>query len=111
MEDTLIKLIKALQEMAPQVWEVLLRQVYLEAWAKVFWSIVFGFLSFLVWKFASVKKEEWYENRDEEYYFFSMIFASSSAFASIYFFSYAILWFSNPEFYAIRWLLEKLMGS
>ena len=119
-EELILKLIETIQNLAPELWKILLKQAYTEAFAKMLWGIGFGFAAYklngIVKRYIPRKIKE---EADKSYYYQQDDFVTWKIAASItacvilvllavgYIFS-AIMWLYNPEFYAIRFILQSI---
>lgn len=100
------KLIEMIVSISPHVWDVLLKQVYVEAFQSLAIAGICATICFLLFKLA---KHLW--NDDAE---LGMIAGAGSVLSGILACTSimrAIMWFANPEFYAIRYLLSQLPGN
>ncbi len=104
LEDTLIELINQLKIIAPEVWRILIKQVYLEALDMFFWFSVLAMASYFLYKFVRNKKVV---EEDDDYNWLYVLVGFLSIVA-VAFLVGSIKWVVNPEFYAIRFLLERL---
>lgn len=114
LEDTLVELINQFQSLAPDIWKVLVTQVYFEAIAKVFWGFFFFLVSWFIHKNLFLKEKKRYEEKYDDGEFYKeesswWIVLSGIFFAlGILFVSNALMWFANPKFYAIRYIIEQI---
>ena len=112
MEETLKELIALLQSASPLIWQSLMRQVYSEAWARLVWvaaltAIIVVAVKFLTSKIAvEALRGEW-----EAAIIFGWIAVSASSLCTFGMLVSAIMWFANPEFYALRFILESLTNK
>lgn len=114
MENVIFELINMLENIAPEIWGVLLKQVYIEATMKLVWAGIFGIIVFVIYKFLMKAKKNYEEEWGDGFYNDEgkwILYALASVFPIIlglFNFVDGIMWFMNPEFYAIRFLLEKI---
>lgn len=117
MNEVLAELVLFLKEASPLVWSALVKQVYIEASAKIAWAVGFLIVSLLIFKLVQYKKAEYDKEYDDGKFLTDCEWAwgyAGVALAGVLSFDHfvsAAMWFANPEFYAIRFLLEKLGGS
>lgn len=115
MEQAVLELIEYLKGVSPFVWEAVIRQVYVEAWSKVFWSLAFCFAMFLLNQHLGKKQKESVDPSefygDNDWAVWVRIGSVITGFLSLAYLSNAIKWLANPEFYAIRYIIEKVTGS
>lgn len=113
MEESIKELIEFIKSIDPDVWEILLRQVYVQIFQGVFWAIATGSGSVASWKFAKkfyikYKEEGTYSTWDLGVgigYLLSAVFGL----ISLALLSSSISMLINPEFYAIKLVLESLI--
>jgi hypothetical protein len=115
MDGTIVQqLIDFVKTASPLVWNILIKQVYSEAIADLIWAFGLGGTCFVFVKVALYGFEK---NKDDEFSDWSygkwlgVIFATISGIISFSLIIGAVQWFANPEFYAIRFILEKLAGQ
>lgn len=117
MEETLIQLIEMLKSASPHIWEVLIKQVYLEAtFGSVFAGLFFlGFVFCLYWAIVGA----WALHRENNEDGYCTQWSTDEVFVwgtiSIVLFVILVLIFDtsvirlfNPEFYALQYILESL---
>lgn len=92
------ELITLIKEISPEVWAILIKQTYITASKDLGISIVLGIASYV----AFIKKDK----LDDEIILW--LVAAVCAGMSVAFLTSSIMWFINPEFYAIRFLLSHL---
>jgi hypothetical protein len=110
MEQEILQLIDELKSLAPALWEVLVRQVYTEAWMQVVGAVVqLLFSGAMAWAAKAV-----YEQRDDEDLSFwgFAIFAITSIGSLVVAFGWSIpnaaKMFYNPNYYAIKMIIDVL---
>jgi hypothetical protein len=117
IDETLSKLIEFLESASPLVWQTLIKQVYLEAFSKLVWGIAILVVALVLYRFANLHKKAYEEKWDDGRYFQDgdpwIIYTAISLVGlwAFYLLVAAAMWFINPEFYAIRFLLEKVTGN
>lgn len=101
MEGTLKELLDILKEISPEVWDILIRQAYVE----VFTKLCLGtFLATCVYvSFAKVKPK--LETDDQ---WIALLVSFVFGLLSFACFLDALKWVLNPEFYALRFLLQQI---
>jgi len=109
-----LELIKLLKDVSPMIWESILKQVYVEAYNDLMWSVLWFSLFGVLLRFKIQIVE--YINEDVEYaledlakFFYVLLLVVSPliAFALV---GGALKQFANPEFYAIRYLINSIGG-
>lgn len=101
MEDTLKELLEILKNISPEIWAILIKQVYIEVLGKVLWGIVCAIGSYALVKRLRPKLEgnlKW----------FAIATGILLAMISFGLFLSALKWIVHPEFYALRFLLWQL---
>lgn len=93
MDSTIQKLIEAVVNASPHIWEILVRQVYIEAWCGVAAALAFLFAGY------------WFVRR-QDFDARGMMFLIG-VIAACFLFP-AIPRFLNPEYYAIRAIIETI---
>ena len=117
MTEILQALISFLKDASPVVWSTLLRQAHVEAMAKLAWSVLFLAVSITQFKVVQIQKarydEEWSDGKFLTDSPWALLYAGVvvTSIVFFYFLVNSIMWFSNPEFYAIRWLLYQIGGQ
>jgi len=113
MDEILMELVEFLKNASPVVWSALIRQVYVEAFSKIAWGIGLAALCYI-----SVKTTKYAYNKtkDDSYSMWELggiFLAILSVVVGIWSFENfveAVKWFANPDFYAIRFILQQLGG-
>jgi hypothetical protein len=122
IDQALQKLIEFLQNASPLVWHVLVKQVYVEAIAMFAWAIglivlciVFAKVTkYCGKKFAEEKAKDRYDSNEFEYGMSEGFCVTGSVLSGVIAFGClvtAIQYLVNPEFYAIRYIIESLAGK
>jgi hypothetical protein len=114
VNETIAQLIEFLKSMSPLIWAALIKQVYIEAISKLAWGILFLVVAAILKKVGDygnkIFQEDAYSDWED-----GRLFAWGGAVASVIitfaFLVSAAMWFANPEFYAIRFILEKIHGG
>ena len=114
--STMSDLIEYVKSIAPKVWAITVRQVYVEAWG----DIAIGALALLSWITLSIVTPKISvmvnKNRNEHYtadvkeLSFWLTFVITGVIALIIFFVCVpdgIKHLANPDFYALNWLLQQ----
>ncbi len=114
MDTAVSELIEFLKGMSPVVWETLLQQARNEAIAKLIWGIVFFWVSYLLFQWVKKEKQRYDEyyndgefltSDDHAWLYLALAVTVSIAFGLLV---SAVLWLSNPEFYAIKFLIQTI---
>jgi hypothetical protein len=107
IEDNVGQLIEFLKNASPAIWQVLIKQVYIEASEKLFWGILFGVVAFILFKIAN--SDRVFDDPENNVF----LYAGSGLclFIALVFLVSSVMWFINPDFYAIRFILQSLSGS
>ena len=115
MDGTIItELIEFLKTASPIVWQSLIKQVYSEAAADLVWALVIGGICFGLAKLFIYGNEQCKEDDFSDWEICRWFSLAGSVVAGLFSFGLiinAIQWFINPEFYAIRFILEKITGN
>jgi lipoprotein signal peptidase len=115
MDKVLQELIEFMKSASPVIWQALYKQVYIEAAASFLWAIGLAVLAVVfvrVAKWAMAKKEEDDGYSDWEIvYGFCYILSCATGIVAFSLLVSAIKWIANPEFYAIRFILQSFGGG
>lgn len=116
MNEALTQLIEFIKNASPLIWSTLIKQVYIEAIATVVWSVGLIILCIVFAKIGSyglkLYREDEYTNSEwQEGYIFSFIGSVICGAISFSLAVSALMHFSNPEFYAIRYIISILGSS
>ncbi len=109
----LTELMEVVQETAPAVWGITLRQVYVEAIQHLVKTIVFGGIGFYLYRSAKYLRKKHEEQPHEMFDFLGgMVFllAGLCGVGSVLDFVFALSRVINPRFYAIQ-LLADMAGK
>jgi hypothetical protein len=111
MEQALMKLIEAVENSAPVVWQIAMRQVYSNVAALFLWSIaalITAFLLIRLWKKESIKTRDVYDDSFWEMggNIFAAVGIVVSLIAGLILFTNAVQALINPQYYAIQSLLQ-----
>lgn len=112
MTEFLYQLIAFIKEISPEIWQVLIKQVYVEAYSRIAWALVL-----LISSVASARSmvycrahigdseynDEWYLGTGLSAIFSIMFIISCFALVIS-----AARMFANPEFVAIKFILDNL---
>lgn len=115
-----LKRIDSLGELSAEGFEVLVQQAYLSGLTKIVWALLWVALTvvfyaigraahdkrFLPDVFEYDPRESYRAGADTPLVIFSSVFGSASLVASVFMTMEAVKWLVNPEFYAIRYLLQ-----
>lgn len=107
MEETLLQLVELLKDASPVVWQILIKQVYVDAIANLLWATTLIFAAFRMYKPAAKK---WGEEEDNPESLILWLFSGICALAGMVCLTDAVTHFLNPEFYAIQYILSKISG-
>ena len=117
IDEVLRKLIDFLQGASPLVWQSLIKQVYVEASARLAWALGFVVVTYFLFKLVNFKKAEYEKEYDDGRFFqdcgWAWVYAGIAC-TAITSFGLAVssfMWFFNPEFYAIRFILQNIGGG
>lgn len=111
MTELLSELIAFLKDVSPAVWATLIKQVYVEAISMLAWAaallIAYAVqIRVIVYGKRQVEKDRYSAWKEVTFVFYgTLIITATVAFGLVV---GAIKWFANPEFYAIRFLLDRL---
>lgn len=106
--DILSELVKFLQEVSPLVWQSLIKQVYSEAFSALIWGVVFLVASVFLFRFSKARLKE----NDTDFPAIITYIVSIVSFpVSLLLLTDAIQRFINPEYYAIRFILQGIGGG
>jgi hypothetical protein len=112
IDDVLRKLIDFLQEASPLVWNILLKQVYVDAAGSVAWSVALLVIAFVLYKAGKYGKENATgHNLSGEMGLAAWIGCTIAGASSFGLLVDAIQRFANPEFYAIKYILSIIAGG
>ena len=106
------ELIELLKNIAPQVWEILIRQVYVDAFSYMAWSVVLAIASILLGKHAKYFFKKYQSGNEWNDYDFPAILlaivAVVSTIIAVMLLFISIKEIINPEFYAIQYLINAV---
>ena len=111
MTELLKELIEFIKDASPQLWAILIKQVYVEAVSFLIWGIVLSVSVYFLVKFSNYCREQHKKDKYEMWdagAVLTCIVSIIAAPAALSFLISAMKWFSNPEFYAIRYILQQL---
>lgn len=117
IDEVLKRLIEFLQGASPLVWSALIKQVYIEALARLAWAVGLLVITFLLVKLVNFQKKAYEEKYNDGRFFSDSEWAwlwagvAATGIASFALIVSALMWFANPEFYAIRYVIEKIGGG
>ena len=115
MDGTIItELIEFLKTASPIVWQSLIKQVYSEAIVDLVWGLFLGGICFGLAKLFIYGSEQYKKDDYSDWGWGKLVALIGSGTAGLISFGLivtALQWFANPEFYAIRFLLEKITGN
>lgn len=109
MDEALLELIAMLRELSPDVWQIMVHQVYAQAISNILWGLVSAAAS--AWSYKrSIKLFQ--ASDDNPIYEVGAILLVGLTFfgalAAVACASQTALMFINPEFYAIQYLLSGI---
>ena len=111
MTELLKELVEYIKTASPQLWAILIKQAYVEAVGHLLWTMFLMGVTYALYrvgKWSQVKKEN-DEFSDWEYAaIFSYLVAGITFIIGFAFLVSTTKWFINPEFYAIRYILQQL---
>lgn len=109
-EQALQQLIELIKNASPVVWQAIMKQVTANSFELLFWSLVSFCAMFIFLKLAAYGNKMKQEEKDDwETPYLSGIFLAALCFTVASMFLIEVLErFYNPEFYAIRYILEQL---
>lgn len=137
MTEIMQQLIDMLKEMSPFVWETLIKQAYVGGIIYLVWALFFLLVAILCWRAVNIINKTLVENKKNEelnwsrkygeekvetldsdqemnYNIMGVIAAIATFISSplsLGFFMTALPRFINPEFYAIRYIIDSLGGG
>jgi len=114
LETALQELIEFLENASPMVWEVLLKQVYIDAVANIAWAIMLVVVCILLIKLIKYSHEKMEEDSYSSWemgLWLGYIFAPAAGALAFGLLVSAAMRFANPEFYAIRYILYQISGG
>lgn len=111
MTELMQELIAFLKEASPAVWQTLLKQVYVEAAGQIAWALAMAVICVLLVKLGLYAKRQ-YAKDDYSLWdvgqwasFCGALITGLVAFGLCV---SAVQWLINPEFYAIRYIIQSL---
>ena len=110
IDQVLLELVEFVKGASPVIWEALYRQVYVEALGGILWSVGLFCLSailFRLGKFCYGQHTKSYDSWDIAYVF-SYFSAGASSVIAFGLLVSAVKYLANPEFYAIRFILQSI---
>ncbi len=118
MEKTLEQLVKMLQEVAPEIWAVALRQVYAQVAVNALWVVATTIAAILIWyagKIFIVPNQNYYpvhrqevKAQEDRMYYNALTFAVWFVFICIFVLDGIVPKLMNPNWYAIEALRSLL---
>lgn len=112
MEQVLQELIEFVKSASPLVWETLYRQVYVEALGVFLWVI--GLVVAIVTLIRLAKWSKQQEDEDTDWEGFDITLYVASALIGVFAFGLLISvvkYIANPNYYAIKLILENINGG
>jgi lipopolysaccharide export LptBFGC system permease protein LptF len=101
-EELLLRLIEQIESLTPQLWSILIRQVYADASVMMVFGVVVLLLSFYFFRLKRIVKNEF------DRIMFGLLFGLLFGLFGVYLVAYAVKRFLNPEFYVIQWIVNQL---
>ena len=120
MEDVLVKLIEFVENASPAIWNVLIQQVFVEAWSGIAWvivwlvvAVVLGIVAKQMYILAEYDPEYGeFENKPYFAIFICvLVFAIGFIFIAGALLTSCIKRFVNPDFYAIKFILNSIVSQ
>ena len=102
MDVLLQQLIETLNKTAPVVWEIAVRQVYVNAWVSVFWAVMLVILIFV----ANVLFKKNYSGAGDAVLVRALSFLLGAL--ALFLLTDAFMKFANPQYYAIDLILHGI---
>lgn len=107
MENNIAKLIELVINLSPKAWQILVSQAYLEAAAKLLWAAIYWITIYIYHRSRLQIFKKLYDDDNFDTIIKNIIMIVLFLLA-IYYTIDGSMWLSNPEFYAIRWLIYQL---
>jgi hypothetical protein len=115
MDGTIFQqFIDLLKTVSPVIWQAFIKQAYSEAISYLVWALITGVGFFFLVKLFLFSTREYKKDKYSDWDIGKWCALAGSiiaGFISVSTLITAIQWFANPEFYAIRFLLEKFTGN
>lgn len=111
MNEAIQELIDFIKTASPVIWETLIRQVYVEVAGKILWVVGLLVLCFFLFRFGKKFYEKYQEDSYSMFdlaYYTCLFFSGASGVMAFSLIVSAIMWAINPQFYAIRYILQSL---
>lgn len=112
-DAVLLELVNAVKELSPQLWAIILKQVQVEMYQGIFWSVlcllILGIGLPLSFKWYKLYDEVWIEN--DGHFFAAIVIwvvAVVCGIALPFLISNLFTLIMNPEFKAIQYLLSQI---
>lgn len=114
MEKAILELIEAIKALAPEVWSILIKQVYVDSASYLAWGVVVGLVSSYIWrvnvKLSIAPDDEYESDKDDRTWRASLCGALGTigTLLTVGLFITGLGKLANPEFHAINYLLDRL---
>lgn len=111
IDETIGQLIEFLQEVSPLIWATLIKQTYVDALAYIVWAIGLAVLCVILFKvgnYGKIEAEKDPHSMWEVFSLFSYIGLFGTGTIAFSMLIAAFTRFANPEFYAIRYILQQI---
>lgn len=111
MDQAFLKLIEMIEKASPAVWEIVNKQVYVDATESFLWALILGGIAITLFKFIPFFKKKEIEDSYEMWdiaLIFSWVIAPISLLVSLVFLMDALKMLYNPQFYAIQYLINNI---
>lgn len=113
MDEVLLELVTFLKEVSPFIWETLIRQVYVEAFSDFAWFVILFVVCVCFYKLGVYGNKQYKEDSHSHWEvtrIMCFILSGAMGLVSPIPLVSGIKYLLNPEFYAIKFILEILSG-
>lgn len=100
MEGSLRELLDLLKELSPEVWDILIKQAYVEVFSKGLYGVLFAIGAYVIKLKLNLL--------DTDLKWVAIGVSGLFGIISFSFFLSALKWLAHPEFYALRYLLWQI---
>jgi uncharacterized membrane protein len=111
MTELMQELIEFLKNASPAAWQTLLKQVYVEAAGQIAWALAMAVVCALLVKLGLYAKRQYVEDAYSLWDVGKWLSFGGACIAGLVAFGLcvsAMQWLANPEFYAIRYIIQSL---